>query len=153
VLRYCRTKREGVVRKLISVIGVGIAFVGPAVAQKAEIQKANAKWIELFNRGDFTGIGQLYTMDAVALPPDAGIVKGQKAISEMWKDIGSKVSDPVLTTIEVKRLSPRAAREIGTFKLKTKAQDSQELSGKYIVLWQKENGGWKLSTDIWNSGQ
>jgi ketosteroid isomerase-like protein len=52
-------------------------------AQKADIQKANAQWIELFNKGDFAGIGALYTSDAVALQPDAGIVKGRDAISAM----------------------------------------------------------------------
>jgi uncharacterized protein (TIGR02246 family) len=126
---------------------------GSAFAQKADIQKANARWIELFNKGDFTGIGALYTKDAVALPPDSSLVKGRDAISTMWKDVADKVSEPVLTTTDVKRLSPKAAREIGTFKLKTKGQNPQDLSGKYVVIWEKEQGSWKLSTDIWNSGQ
>jgi ketosteroid isomerase-like protein len=80
------------------------------------------------------------------------MVKGREAIAAMWKELGAKVSDPILNTLEVKRLGPTAARE-GTFQLKTKGQNPQELSGKYVVIWEKENGTWKLSTDIWNSGQ
>ena len=141
------------VSKLIGVIAILLTLTGAAFAQKADIQKANAKWIELFNKGDFTGIGMLYTKEAVALPPDAGIVKGRQAISAMWKDIGAKVSDPALKTMEVKRLSRTAARELGTFKLTSKGPNPQELSGKYVVIWERENGVWRLSTDIWNSGQ
>ncbi len=140
-------------RGLLVLVTTLISLNTSAFAQKAEIQKANAQWIELFNKGDFEGVGKLYTTDAVALPPDAGIVKGQAAIAAMWKDVGAKVERPVLNTVDVKRLSPRFAREIGTFKLQTKEQTPNELSGKYVVIWEKVRGGWKLSTDIWNSGQ
>jgi ketosteroid isomerase-like protein len=98
---------------LTAAIAISIASIGPSFAQKAEIQNANAKWIQLFNKGDFAGIGMLYTKDAVALPPDAGIVKGREAIGAMWKDLAGKVSGPVLNTVEVKRLGPTAARELG----------------------------------------
>ena len=30
---------------------------------------ANAKMVELFGKGDFEGIAQLYTVDAAAFPP------------------------------------------------------------------------------------
>ena len=140
-------------RKYLGVTAILLTLSTPAFAQKADIQKTNAQWIELFNKGDFAGIGMLYTTDAMALPPDAGIVKGRDAISAMWKDIATNVAEPRLTTVDIKRLSPRAAREIGTFTLKTKGQNPQQLSGKYVAIWEKVRGGWKLSTDIWNSGQ
>ena len=137
---------------LLILMALGIA-TAPAIAQKAEIQKANAKWVEMFTKGDFTGIGALYTTDANAFPPDAAIIKGRSAISEMWKDLAEKVGDPSLTTLEVKRLGPNAAREIGTFKFKTKAQEPEEISGKYVTIWEKRNGAWQISTDIWNSSE
>jgi len=140
-------------RNCLATATVLLALSTPAFAQKAEIQKLNAQWVDLFNKGDFAGVAALYTTDAVVLPPDAGIVRGRAAIGAMWKDIGTKVTEPRLTVVEVKRLSPRTAREIGTFALKTKSANPQQLSGKYVVIWEKVAGGWKLSTDIWNSGQ
>ena len=137
---------------LAVILAFGIA-TAPALAQKAEIQKANAKWVEMFTKGDFTGIGTLYTTDANAFPPDAGIIKGRSAITEMWKGLAEKVADPSLTTLEVKRLGPNAAREIGTCKFKTKAQEPEEISGKYVTIWEKRNGAWQISTDIWNSSE
>jgi hypothetical protein len=56
-----------------------------------------------------------------------------------------------LTT--VKPLGPSAAREIGTFSLKTKGPTPQEVTGKYLVVWEKIGSDWKLAADIWNDGK
>lgn len=130
---------------------VGIA--SPAFAQKAEIEAANAKWIEFYNKGDFAGIGSLYTADATAFPPGSAMVHGNTAIGAMWKGVAEQVGDPKLTTLDVKPLGPSAAREIGTFSLKTKGPDPKTVTGKYVVVWEKDGNDWKLATDIWNDGQ
>ena len=54
---------------------------------------------------------------------------------------------------DVQPLGPDAAREIGTFTLKTKSQPPQDVSGKYAVVWRKIGGQWLLVTDIWNSNK
>jgi ketosteroid isomerase-like protein len=43
---------------------------------------------------------------------------------------------------------PSAAREIGTFSLKTKGPTPQEVTGKYVVVWEKVGKDWKLAADI-----
>ena len=98
---------------LIAVFIVGL--IAPAFAQKAEIEAANAKWMEFFDRGNFAGIASLYTDDATAFPPGSGMVKGDAAIGAMWKGLAEQVGDPKVTTLDVKRLGPTAAREIGDF--------------------------------------
>ena len=140
-------------RRIALVVALALVFVSPAFAQKAKIEAANAKWTELFNKGDFDGIAQLYTIDAVAFPPGSAIVRGRTAISAMWKGMAEQVANPKLTTLEVKRLSPSSAREVGTFSLTTKGPSPKELSGKYLVLWQRVQGDWKLAADIWNEGK
>lgn len=129
------------------------ALIAPAAAQKANIEAANAKWVEFFNKGDFDGVASLYTNDAVALPPGSAMVKGRAAIGAMWKGMAEQVSDPKITTLDIKRLDPTAAREIGTFSLKTKGPTPKEVSGKYVVIWQRIGRDWKLSSDIWNDGK
>ena len=130
-----------------------ISLSAPALAQKAEIDANNAKWLELFNKGDFSGIASLYSADAIALPPGSAMVKGRTAIEAMWKSMAEQVTDPKLTTLDVKPLGSSAAREIGTFVLKTKGASPQEVSGKYVVVWEKVGEDWKLTTDIWNDGK
>ena len=120
------------------------ALIAPAFAQKAEIEAVNAKWIDFFNKGDFAGVASLYTEDATAFPPGSGMVKGRAAIEALWKSMAEQVSDPKLTTLDVKPLGPSAAREIGTFSLKTKGPMQKEVTGKYLVVWEKIGNDWKL---------
>src|SRR5437016_592961 len=105
-------------RRIALAIAVIAGLIGPAFAQKAEIEAVNAKWIDFFNKGDFAGIASLYTEDAVAFPPGASMVKGRAAIGAMWKGLAEQVSDPKVTTLDVKSLGPSAAREIGIVSLK-----------------------------------
>jgi len=130
-----------------------IGMIVPGFAQKADIEAVNVRWTECFNKGDFAGVASLYTEDATAFPPGAAMVKGRAAIGEMWKAMAEKVSDPKVTTLDVKPLGPSAVLEIGTVSLKTKGPTPQEVTGKYLVVWEKVGSDWKLSADIWNDGK
>jgi uncharacterized protein (TIGR02246 family) len=135
------------------VIAFLAGLIVPAFAQRAEVEAVNAKWMEYFNKGDFAGIASLYTDDATAFPPGSPMVKGNAAIGAMWKNMAEQVSEPRVITLDVKMLGPSAAREIGTFSLKTKGPTPQEITGKYVVVWEKVGTDWKLAADIWNDGK
>jgi ketosteroid isomerase-like protein len=130
-----------------------LLLIGSASAQKSEIEASNAKWIEFFNKGYFAGVASLYSPDAVVLPPGSALVQGREAIGLMWKSTAEQVSDPKLATVDVKQLGSSAAREIGMYSLKTKGPTPQEVTGKYVVVWEKIGNDWKLATDIWNDGK
>jgi uncharacterized protein (TIGR02246 family) len=144
---------EMIMRSTALVIAFAIALTATASAQKAEIEAANTKFMEMFNKGDFSGVASLYTTDATVLPPGSAMVQGRTAIEVMWKSMAEQVGDPKLTTVDVKPLGPSAAREIGTFALKTKGATPQDVTGKYVVVWEKVGNDWKLTTDIWNEGK
>jgi uncharacterized protein (TIGR02246 family) len=144
---------QQVMRRITVVIAFMAALTAPAFAQKAEIEAVNGKWMDFFKQGDFAGIASLYTDDATAFPPGSAMVKGRAAIGAMWKGMAEQVSDPKLATLDVKQLGPSAAREIGTFSLQTKGPTPQELTGKYVVVWEKIGSDWKLAVDIWNDGR
>ena len=137
-------------RRIAPAIALVAALIAPAFAQKAEIEAVNAKWIDFFNKGDFAGVASLYTEDATAFPPGSGMVKGRAAIEALWKRMAEQVSDPKLTTLDV---GSSAARETGTFSLKTKGPMPKEVTGKYLVVWEKIGSDWKLAADIWNDGK
>jgi uncharacterized protein (TIGR02246 family) len=143
---------ELIMRWSILVTAFAIGLIAPASAQKAEIEAVNAQWTEFFNKGDFAGVASLYTTDATAFPPGSAMVKGAAAIGAMWKSTAENVSDPKFTTLDVKSLGPSVAREIGTFSLKTKGPTPREVTGKYVVVWEKVENDWKLAADIWNDG-
>jgi uncharacterized protein (TIGR02246 family) len=134
---------------------IGLMFVtmGSALGQQAEIDTVNAKWIEFFNKGDFAAVASLYATDAVAFPPGSPMVRGRAGIEAMWRGMSQQAADPKLVTLDVKALGPAAAREIGTFSLRTKEPTPREITGKYLVVWEKVGTEWKLAADIWNEGK
>jgi uncharacterized protein (TIGR02246 family) len=140
-------------RSTLIALVILLGLAAPAAAQKAQIEAANAKWMDFFNKGNFDGVASLYTADATAFPPGSAMVRGRAAIGAMWKGMAEQVTDPKVTTIDVKRLGPAAAREIGTFSLKTKSSPPKEVTGKYVVVWERVGRDWKLATDIWNEGK
>ncbi|MBV8446371.1 MAG: nuclear transport factor 2 family protein [Hyphomicrobiales bacterium] len=138
----------------LAIITSLLAFGAPAFAQdSAHIQMLNDQFAAAFNKGDAAAIGAMYTEEAVVLPAGSPLVRGREAIQNFWKKGSEQLEGMRLTTIDVQPLGNDAAREIGTFVLKTKGQSPQQVDGKYVVIWQKEGGNWKLSTDIWNSNK
>ena len=139
--------------RVIQAALVGFMLTAPAaLAQdKVTIDKLNADFMAAFNKGDMATIGQMYTEDAYLLPSGGPLVKGRAAIQTFWTNAAEGIGDFKLTTTDVKPLGGDAAREIGTFTLKTKGDKPQEVAGKYVVVWEKTGGQWKLATDIWNA--
>ena len=120
---------------------------------KSTIQGLNDRFAAAFNSGDAAAVAAHYTEDATVLPPGNELVQGRSAIQAFWKGAIEQLGEIRLTAIDVRPLGSSAAREIGTFALKTKAQPPQEISGKYVVVWEKVGNDWKLATDIWNTNR
>jgi len=114
------------------------------------IAAANENFMNTFNRGDGEGMGALYTEKGQLLPPNSDFVSGQPAISAFWQgamDMGIKTAK--LETVELEAQGD-AVFEVGKYTLGGEG-GSQIDSGKFIVVWKKEGGKWKLHRDIWNS--
>lgn len=119
------------------------------------IEAANAKFSEAFARGDAKTIGEMYAADAIVLPPDSEMIRGNAAIAEFWAaTIKSGVKSAVLTTVDV-GVSDDLAYEAGKVVLTIQPEGAAEATtatAKYVVVWKKQaDGAWKLQLDIWNS--
>jgi uncharacterized protein (TIGR02246 family) len=133
-----------------------IAFANPTDGDgeaRAAIEAANAKFSEAFARGDTKALAAMYTSDAIALPPDTEMVRGNEAIGEFWNaSRKGGVRDAKLTTVEVSR-SGDFAYEVGTVSLtiQPEGKESTTARAKYVVVWKRQaDGSWKLHRDIWN---
>ena len=98
-------------------------------------------------------LAAMYTEDAYALPPGAEMMKGRSAIEAFWRQQMQQIGDVKCMALDVKPLGRNAAREIGTFSFKTKAQPPQDGLLKYAVVWEKEGSQWRLLQDIWNTNK
>jgi uncharacterized protein (TIGR02246 family) len=115
-----------------------------------EIRSANQNFEKNFAGGDAKGMASLYTSDGMLLPPGAGIQEGSTAIQNFWQmvmDMGVKRAQ--LTTVHVERENETAI-EMGNYKL-SGAEGQRMDEGKYIVIWKRQEGDWKLHKDIWNT--
>jgi uncharacterized protein (TIGR02246 family) len=117
---------------------------------RAAIEQGGQHFMETFRRQDAAGMGALYTADGQALPPGGDIASGQAAIGAVWQgafDAGLK--EARLETLEVEGFDD-TAYEVGAYTL---LLDGGQVAdrGKYIVIWKRVDGQWRLHRDIWNS--
>jgi uncharacterized protein (TIGR02246 family) len=138
-------------RRITNLVICLVLINGSAMAQqKPSIQKINEEWMAAFNKGDAAGVAALYSEDAYILPNGAEMAKGRRAIETYFKNSVRQLGDAKLKTVDLQSLGPGSAREVGTFNFKTKGDSPQEVVGKYVAVWRKMGGQWKLITDIWN---
>jgi uncharacterized protein (TIGR02246 family) len=142
------------------VIALGAALVaGPAVAQtpsskaaspKAAIEAANARFAADFAKGDATAVASHYTAGGQAFPPNGEVARGREAIAKLWKGaMDSGVKGVKLTAVEVEAQGD-TAHEVGTYALLGEGGKTLD-NGKYIVIWKREGGQWRIHRDIWNT--
>ena len=114
------------------------------------IEAANETFMTTFGRGDAAGMAALYTESGQLLPPNRDFVTGRQALQAAFQGLmalGMKGSK--LDTVEVEAYGDTVS-EVGRYTLE--GEGGQVLDrGKYIVIWKREDGQWKLHRDIFNT--
>ena len=124
---------------------------------KQSIQQLENQWCKAYINKDTTTLINMYTDDAVSMPPEMPMMKGKDEIAKGTKmdfNSGIKYTSFIANTIEVYETG-NVAYEVGTYKsVFIPAHMKYEISdhGKYLDIWQKQSdGSWKIKYDIWNS--
>ena len=119
-------------------------------AQK-EINAANSAFENYVSKGDSIGLAtNVYTMDAKFMSPNNTSAEGRAAITTAVAGIfNAGITGIKLTSREIWG-DEQSITEEGTFELNTKDGTIVD-KGKYLVLWKKEDGKWKLHRDMFNS--
>lgn len=117
---------------------------------RAAIEAVNATFGAAWGAKDAAALTALYTATATVMAPNGARVSGSAAILEFWKtSLPGAPAVGKLTTAEVESHGD-TAHEVGTYQL-SGADGKLVDKGKYIVIWKREGGQWKLHRDIWNS--
>jgi uncharacterized protein (TIGR02246 family) len=121
---------------------------------RAAIEAVNARFSEAFGKGDVEAVAALYTEDGTLLPPGAAPVKGRAAIAGFWKGARASGVKGVMLMTDSVEVSGDLAYETGTAQLMIQPRRGKATIGhaKYLVVWKKEAGEWRLHRDIWNDG-
>lgn len=128
----------------------------PVVNLEAEEQAIRARANEMAaaaRAGNASKTASFYAEDAVFLPAHMPIVRGRGAITTAWTDM---LKTPGLNlTFEPTRItvaeSGDLAEDVGTYRMTVQSpQGTYVEDGKYVVVWKKVNGEWRISSDIYN---
>jgi uncharacterized protein (TIGR02246 family) len=138
--------------KLAAALALAILVHAPAAqadAVRDAVEANNRAFIVALLGGDAKAIAELYTETAEVIPPGAPAARGRTAIAAHWQaaiDAGVKAIE--LETTEVES-SGDLASETGIVRLV--ARDGAASSARYLVVWKRVDGVWKLHRDIWNA--
>ena len=125
-----------------------------AADDAARIRAGTESWVKSFNSGNAGAVVALYAEDAVLMPPGAAPARGTAAIKEaIAKEIaGAKKGGVkfVLGTGDEVGVSGDMAWHAGGYFVMDKAGKTLE-AGKFLEVWEKKNGKWRVVRDIWNS--
>ena len=116
---------------------------------RSEIAAINRQFEDAARKGDLDRLASLYTADAVALPPDGPMVKGRDSIKQMWGSIAQQIGlkDVRLATLDFEQAGD-TGYEVGEATLTV---SSGTAVVKFVVVWKKVDGQWRLHRDIWNT--
>lgn len=119
------------------------------VAEVATITQLETEWSEMFGARDLDGITALMAQNTILIMPNSepivGVANVRAATEEMLK-----ADDEVSWTSDFAFVAPNGdmAYDYGT--ATTKLADGSVVKGKYLVVWIKEQGQWKIAAEMFN---
>jgi uncharacterized protein (TIGR02246 family) len=120
-------------------------------AEEAAIMELEREWSAMFGARDVDAILNLHAADAVQLPPGMEPVIGQEALRAAWEGFATLEGFDVSWEPTAAHVSPdgNMAYDYGTSSMTL--PDGTVQNGKYLVVWVKVDGEWKVAADMFNS--
>jgi len=108
-----------------------------------------AGWAEAYDSGDAAAVAAIYSEDGTLLPPNEQTVVGRDAIEKSW---AAMIDDGLSAEVTYAETGSDGdlGYKVGTFAIKD-SQGKPLDEGKFVELWKRIDGEWKLHRDIYNS--
>lgn len=116
---------------------------------RKEIEAANKNFMDLVAKGDTVGLANAYTVDAKFMMPGGPAAVGRENIQKAMA--GIVMSGITKVDIRMKDVFGNEDMIAEEGELSIYVKDAVVAEEKYIVLWKKEDGKWKLFRDIYNT--
>jgi uncharacterized protein (TIGR02246 family) len=127
-----------------------------ALAAAADsIRSLDQRWVQMVADHDTAGIVDMYADDGRLMGPGEAAAVGHDAIHQGWTAMLGLPS--VTFGPDVIRVSASGdlAYDIGhgTIELPVEGGGTRKAEGKYLVVWVKRDGHWKVMADMFNFNQ
>lgn len=161
MLAFLITACEPVAEDQTAVPGdTSAAATGPTTGNAGEfsrtdrsaIESASESWVAAAQAGNWDEVANLYTDDAVLMPPNAETAEGRTAVRDHL------ASFPPLQSINFDRVHIDGSGDLayvhGRYTMTFAVPDGETMEdrGKYIEIWERQSDGqWRITRDIFNS--
>jgi uncharacterized protein (TIGR02246 family) len=117
---------------------------------EAEIRAAVDRFMAIFKTGDANAVAATYTQNPIVGAPTGDLVRGQGQLLGFWQSVlnGPGMTVESYEVVDVQALGESFASEVTLF---TAVIGGTRMAGKYLVIWKREDGQWKLHLDVFNA--
>lgn len=127
-----------------------IATVSGQAKTNAALNTIASEFAVAFSAGDAAKVAAFYADDAFVMPPNGQMVRGRGEIEAYYR-AGFAGSKGTLRLQPIESVIGEAhAFEVGTSSL---GNGRSESAGKYIVVYRRVSGEWKIAYDIFNNDE
>jgi uncharacterized protein (TIGR02246 family) len=136
-------------------IVVMLAFAPAAIAQdQPDIEENRQAYAAAFNAANAEELAQIFSDDAVLLPPDSERVEGRSAIEEYFRGMfeDMQASDIEIEGAEMMQMGAEYL-DIGTYRMEAMGPGGNRIpvTGDYLAVVERGDGDeWVIKRHIWN---
>jgi ketosteroid isomerase-like protein len=116
------------------------------------VQANAAKWDDVFNRGDTTGLGEFYASDALVIPAGGTPVTGPAAISQFFDGLRSKgfAGHKIVVDSVIEKGDTVIAS--GKWQLNGPGEDGEtkQYGGNWVNVLGRNGEDWRILLHTWN---
>ena len=123
-------------------------------ADEQKIRELGQKWLGAVRAKDAVASAGFYASDGAMLNADAPLARGTAAVTAAWQRLLSmrNVKLTFASTQLIVSNSGDMAYDLGTYELSFDDDKGMVKDiGKYVTVWKKVGGEWKVAADISNS--
>lgn len=131
---------------------VSLVSNGQAQSDEEQIREQIKEFSKNLMDGKLEDVVAAYTHDAKIMPPRTKILEG-KELAEYWNPVTPgtwKTTYHKIIPEEIK-IWRDEAYDYGYYEgSSSDGESTSDWKGKYVIVWRKEGGIWKIYLDIWN---
>lgn len=129
----------------------------PAGGARAEIERLGRQWEEAANTGQVERLIEVYSPDAVILPPGGPTIEGSETIRELFRQEFERFDTKIAFTTQEIEIEGDMAFRRGRYVWRGTPRGSGqtiETTNKFLEVWKRQpDGSWRIAVDMWNPAE
>ena len=121
-----------------------------SASEEKVIMNLESEWSDRFAKGDIDWIMDLHSTNAIQMPPNAPPVIGKEALRKQWAGMIESMDASFESTEAHVAASGDMAYDIGTVTING---PEGPIPAKYLMVWTREDGEWKVAVDMFSTNQ